>query len=299
MTATVEIYNMPKVTTLTLVSSGTGASQMNYPMNTTEISLLKGVTNDVYFFVKDVDRKPVTANAMANANISNVRIVITDPNATGNAALLLGSQLPPMAGDPSYLVPAPNIDAAKGCWMFTANSSLTYDWPISALNYSIICDRISGGPVMLYTDRNYNPKSNIYMLPGPFPGPSETIYVSNNAFVQQGMSIFSGPYPGAAQIGNLSGQHSMVANVAMFTGSISVQASLENQAPTEDTDWFEGNITSTTAGTITNPGTVTINVDQSDPVYISFQGNYMWVRFIVYNNVMGGGYFFNLDYRND
>jgi hypothetical protein len=75
MTATINVFNLPKVLTLTL-GGNTGASLMNYPVNRTDFTLVKGVTSEILFFVKDTDRHPVTANSLAALGITDMRMII-------------------------------------------------------------------------------------------------------------------------------------------------------------------------------------------------------------------------------
>ena len=265
---------------------------MNFPVNGTDFNLTKGVSNEVLFFVKTADRVPVTANAMTALGILDVRIIVKD---TRTDTLLLGTTSYPADGDVSVLSSNTAVDPAKGVWKLSLSASDIQDWPLGSLSYGIICDRSGGDQIMLYTDRNYGPYSGLKVLPGPFPQPAEAKTVLANDCITIGSSKYSGALIGAAQIGNLTGIHSVVANVASFTGSITIQGSLENSVPSNDSDWFLANVVSSTNGTIT-AGTVTFNTMANGPVYISTVGNYMWERVIV---MTATGTYHSFDYRAD
>jgi len=271
---------------------------MNYPVNRTDFKLTKGVTTEVMFFIKDVDRKPVTISQMSNTGVTALRVVITDEN-TGD--LLLGTQTPfdpnAVVDAKSILVPAPGITPDKGVWMLKLDKLDIVDWPLGMLRYSIIMDR-TDDQVMLYSDRGYGPYSQLQVLNGPFPAPREAETILPGDMVFLGPSRYSGAYRGAANVGNISGQHSIVAKLTGFKGSITLQGSLENSPSQNDADWFYANVTNSMSGTITN-GTVTFNSPTDGPVYIAAIGNYMWMRFIVHEAMDAAGTFNSIDYRAD
>jgi hypothetical protein len=250
------------------------------------------------------------SNSVSNSNVSSNSVTITN-TVTTTVTYITNT----ISYDPSVLIPAPGIDPAKGVWMLSLKASDIADWPIGYLRYGVVGDRLQGDQVMLYTDRNYGPYSDLEVLAGPFPQPPEATIITPEMCVQQGRSLYSGAFPGAAQVGNLSGQHGIVLQLTNFTGSISMQASLENEPPVNSSDWFEANITSSTAGiidSIGNPsppppwnnnngygGTITFSTETNGPIYVSAVGNYMWVRFIVYCVPASGGSWTQIDYRND
>ena len=302
MTATIEIYSFPKVVTLTL-GGNTGGSQMNYPINNTDFSLVKGVTNEILFFVKNVDRQPITANALANAGIIDLRIAITDME---NNQFFFGDQTAPIANavDHSVLTPYTLTDPSKGVWMLSVTASDINDWPLGYLKYSIVGDRTSGDQVMLYTDRQYGPYSNLKVLEGPYPMPPEAIIIEQSdminsaVFQSNATSIVSSAYPGSAAVGNISGYQSAVANISAFSGTILVEASLENQPSQNSSDWFMANVASVNNGVV-DGGLISFTQPTDGPIYFDFIGNYMSVRFTVTIPYLNGGTFYSLAYRNN
>lgn len=123
MTATIDVFMMPQVVTLTL-GGNTGASLMNYPVNRTDFNLTKGVTNEILFFVKDVDRHPVTADNLANLGITDIRIIITGPDEDkdGFDNLYLGSTTPPTVVTYTTTTATSTITYSNGT-IFTTNTT--------------------------------------------------------------------------------------------------------------------------------------------------------------------------------
>lgn len=298
MTASITVYNMPQVATLTL-GGDTGAYLMNYPVNRTDFKLTKGVTTEVHFFVKDVDRKPVTLAQMANTGITAVRITITDDNTD---TLLLGSQtVPAPSGDKSVLIPAPGIAPTKGVWMLKLESTDIADWPLGRLKYSVTLDR-TNDQVMLYTDRGYGPYGALEVLEGPFPFPPEVTTITPSDMTYNGPSLYTGAYAGAANVGNPSGLQSAVMHMSGFKGTFTLQASLENSPSAADSDWFPATIANktfieTTYGATIANSTISFNAPVDGPLHVQAQGNYMWMRFIVNEEMDTPNAFQSIDYR--
>jgi hypothetical protein len=245
------------------------------------------------------------ANAISNSNtVSNSGSdsnTITNSVTVTNSASTTTTYTTTVASiDPSLLIPAPGIDPAKGVWLLTLKATDIVDWPLGYLQYIVIGDRASGDQVMLYTDRAYGPYSGCEVIHGPFPRPVEAYSITPEDCINQGHSLYSGAYRGAAQVGNLSGIQSAVIQLTDFTGSFSVQASLENEAPVTDSDWAAANITTASNGTVVD-GTVNFVAPNAvtGPVFVQFEGNYMWVRFIVHTAMLSTGKWTGIDFRND
>jgi hypothetical protein len=245
----------------------------------------------------DVSNGTVTSNSNVTTN------AVTIINSVTNSVTYTNTTV--TSGGPSVLVPAPGINPAKGVWMLKLKATDIYDWPLGYMRYTIICDRVGGDQVVLYTDRGYGPYGLLRVLPGPFPAPREAVTITpadmiyiDNTTVMGPQYLQSGAYMGAAQVGNLTGLQGIVVHMEGFKGYISVEATLENQPSQTDSDWFAANITNTMAGTIAN-GTVTFDTPTNGPVYMSIEGNYTWVRFKVSNTIDTPNTFTSIDYRAD
>jgi hypothetical protein len=250
------------------------------------------------------------ANAQSNSNsISNT--VTSNSNVTTNSVTITNTVTTSVTYfsnvvtlDPSVLVPAPGIDPAKGVWMLRLKATDIVDWPLGFLRYSVIADRIGGDQVMLYTDRGYGPYSSLLVIDGPFPMPNEATNVTANSMVMLGQSLQSGAYAGPAQVRNLSGLSSVVYHMGGvgdgFTGSVTIQGSLDNSISQNDADWMPVEITDSTGQGTISGGTITFNTPPTLTDFnVTVRGNYMWLRFIVTEMTIGAKAFTSLDFRAD
>lgn len=245
MTATINVYNMPQVVTLTL-GGDTGATLMNYPVNRTDFKLTKGVTTEVLFFIKDVDRKSSTVDGTPKVVISDTR---------QNRVLLERNLVQRVIG-------------TQTLWVLSIAATDIVDWPLGFLRYSMVVDR-GADEVMLYSDRAYQGYSQCQVIEGPYPDPPEPITVTEADMTILSGELVSGAYPGAASVGNVSGLHGVVLNVTDFVGQFYVEGSLEAQPSTHESDWF------TAHGQYF--GQPTTGPIQFDDVI----GNYVWIRFVL------------------
>jgi hypothetical protein len=246
-------YRIPQVVFLTL--SATGASLMNHPVYRTDFKLFKNVTNEVDLFVKDQDRKPVSLVG------KTVTINVVDDRVN---KLVFSKQLA-------------IVDEYRGLARLTTTPPETSQWDTGFLSFTITFGREDGTDVLLYTDENYGAKSVIEVVDGPVPPPVPSTVIPFSAFLQvsQGFPLqtfnVSGPYAGPAQVGNDSAIQSVAVYTTNYYGQFWVQASLDNQSPTQDTEWFNVPIGATTD--------FFHFMNVSGVTYFSIRGNFMWVRF--------------------
>jgi hypothetical protein len=241
----VHIYDIPQVIT---VSTGSGAQNMNYPVNSTDIRLFKYVRNTIRIFVKDIDRKPVT---LSDPNIP--MIVVTDRR---NQKVLLNRSMD-------------TVDQAKGLYQIVIDPVDLDPIDIGYYNYFVLTDSADGTPSPLYTDRNRSPLGVIEVAEGPVPLPRPSIEIAADQFSISNTVAISGAYAGSATVGDLSGLHSVAFYLDNFQGNITVQGSLDAQPTSTDSYWFEVH-------------NYSFDDDTYSGVYPrSFEGNLVWVRFIV------------------
>jgi hypothetical protein len=244
----IHLYRIQQVVELTTAS--TGASLMNYPVNRTDFNLARHVDNEVEFWVKNIDRKPVPlGTARVTMHISEVK--------TGKVLLTR-----------DLIV----LDAAKGLVRLFVSGDETAIMPKGFLKYSIVMTRADGVQVMLYTDRDRKGVGHVEVIDGPLPDPIDAIPLSLSNFISLGhydgnTKLYSTALPGAAMVHNVSGQHSAVLHLKEFSGSVTVQGTLEVQPSAISSNWFDV-ITRTF-------------VDETSVLHMPFEGNLMHVRFVV------------------
>ena len=252
---TVLLYDRQRLVELTLRDSG-GVMTWNLPMNSNDFRIFKDVQNDVDFYVRNSDRKPVSMiGRTATINFFDQR-----------AERLLHQQDLIVTND------------AKGYCRLILSPDVTEDWLLQTYSYSIQVTNLDGSVHMLYTDIAESQRGFFELAQGPIfdPRPSfEVTYdnlfptnIGSNSQTFTSVRI-SSAFPGAAQRGNTSGLHTAVAFLDNFSGILKIQVSLEEASPT-DISWFDVEMGSYD--------------HQTSVESFTFEANAMWVRFWVVNN---------------
>ena len=243
----INMFDMPKVINLTLpVSYGSNPVLMNYPIDRTNFTLVRGVPNTIQVFVRDVDRH-IDAISLANAVLT---LNVVDTKAE---TVLLRRDL--------Y-----TVDATTALYGVTTQPSDTLDWPTGDLRYSIQVLRADGSSSLLWTDRNYSPYGVCTVIDGPLPGPAVPVTLNPTTFLISTGYSYSTALPGSASTGYPNGLQTFTFATTAYTGHVVVQASLLSQPSTTASDWFDvsaqdfSNVTGVTAVNVT--------------------GNFLWVRVV-------------------
>lgn len=260
--ASIILYRIPQV--VFLVLSGTGARLMNFPTYRTDFKLFKNVMNEVDLFVKDQDRKAV------NLLGKSLTLCVVD-NRIGR--LILKKQLA-------------IIDEFRGLARLTTTPAETAQWDTGFLSFTIIFGREDSSEVLLYTDENYGAKSYLEVVDGPIPPPvaSRELLYTDFLQVSSGYPLLtyhvSTAVAGPAQIGNITGVQGVAVYLTTYYGKFWIQASLENQPPTLDAEWFNVPI-----GGATDYFQFTNVTGVQD---FNIVGNFMWVRFRTLDDITLG-----------
>lgn len=245
MTASINIYKLPQVVNLTWAPT-VGDNLMNYSATRSDFKLLKGITNEVHFFIKNTDREATPLN------VGDVlEVVITDQKREHN--FLTKSVV--------------LVDAPKAIYKMTLTKEETQDWPLGTLSYSVLINRSGVDRIMLYNDRGYGAYSTIEVLSGPFAEPRTPLTVPLDEFLTVDFKLMSGAYAGGGATAIVNPAHSVNFYVTDFTGKVTLQASLDEQPGQDDSMWFEASSFETE--------------DYTGPIYVFSAGNYLWVRFVV------------------
>lgn len=239
----VTVYQLPTVVQLiqnVAVSVGT-------VINRTDFNLHKGVTNEIEFLIKTIDRKPV------NLDGKSFMIYIVE-QATDQ--LVIQADLL-------------NVIPERG----HARLSLS-DADVSGLNpgyYRFVVTEVRiDSQIAVYTDQNHSLRGFLEVFQGPLPATPPVYTIPGNEFSPEQwgnpMQTYnvSEALPGAAQRGNRSGTHTLAVYSQNFSGELTIQASLSDVSPTQSEDWFD---------------VLTQHIAEEDTVTgIPFVGNYQWVR---------------------
>jgi hypothetical protein len=213
----ISIFAVPQVVNL-VVPERTGPSEarMNYPINRTDFRLVAGVTNEIEFFIRDIDRRYAVVGG-------DIRVHIVDVEA--QKTLLFR--------------PLTLIDPNKSLYRLTISPEDITDWPAGYLRWSASVLRPDGTVTMLWTDRDYSPHGFLTMTEGPDPEPPAPAILIPALFTPVNGWTVSGAIPAAAALGDATGTHSLSVETDGFSGTIAVEGSLMAQPTATDEDWFE------------------------------------------------------------
>lgn len=245
------VYSIPQIIAVTYPASlaNGGKFMRNYPVNRTDFRVVRGTQNEINFYVRDVDRKPVPLQ-----NTETLTIKIVDPVTN---ELLLSRNLT-------------TIDSAKGIYLLTFLPSEMDLWPTSPLNWSMTYNRANNTSVLLWTDNAYTSHSTLTLFANPAPQSTNTnVLLSSDIMLLSDNNYYTSSLVGAAKFGYANGMQTFNIFMTGFTGNIRIDASLIDE-PLNDSsspDWFQIDLQTYTNYT----GNVVLNE----------QGSYLWMRTVI------------------
>lgn len=245
MTATISVYKLPQVVNLTLAPTA-GAILMNYSATRSDYRVVKGITTEIHFFIKNIDREPVGLE-----DGETLEIVITDLKRTRTViakTLVL-------------------VDAVRSIWKLTLTKDEVADWPIAHLSYSLVLNR-PDDTVMLYLDRGYQGYSELEVQAGPFPEPRQPDEFIPAEFVERDGHRYSGAIRASVDLTFPQTAFTTAFYSSEFRGRVVIQATLDEQPDAEDEMWFEDSA-------------MEIAEDNSGVIAMTAIGAYTWLRFVI------------------
>lgn len=177
-----------------------------FPVSQPDISLVRGVFNEVLFQVRNIDVKPVR---LLDTDVLTINIV----DDSSDTMLM---QRPLTVADP-----------VMGVYQFVAQPSEMDTWPPGPFSWSIMKNAS-----MLWTDLTYTPTGLLTVIEGPIPGPGPTTTVlgwSDFTLADDGW-YYSAALPGARQDGYVNGMHTATVNMAAAVGTVRMDGMMT-------TDW--------------------------------------------------------------
>jgi len=213
---------------ISLMESATATPNWNLPMNRSDFKIQRDVWNEVEFVVRNTDRKPISLVD------KYARILIQDLE---SQAVLLQQDLTA-------------VDEAKGVVKLSLMPHITTGWPTGFLAYSVTLVNPDGTEKSLMMDHDQRSMGYLELVEGmapPFPKSIEvTSFTPIDTQYGQKKQFITGALQGASQSGCINTLHTVAIYADHFTGRVWVEASLENQAPTQDSEWFKISLTSAT-----------------------------------------------------
>ena len=247
------LYQIRRRIHLTLHETG-GSRNWNLPMNPCDFVIFNAVHNELEFWIKNTDRKPIDMTGRS------ATMILYD-HRTQQRLLDL---------------PLTLVDGPAGRVRMTLTPDAIADWELQSYSYQVSVTNADGREFLLYVDQNQLQRGFFEIKQGPEVLPRDSVKILWNSLTpieeeeNQQPTIYytSGAFPGSIQFKNTSGLHSVVAQLENFTGRLVIQGSVEISPPT-DIDWFQIE-------------THTYNRQTSTEAY-SFQANLNWIRFKIFN----------------
>lgn len=202
----VTLYNTPVVINMT---TQTHSSMQNFPLNRTDFQVARNVTTEVLVLVRDVDRKPAVPGSLT--------MTVVDPRERRIVMSL----------------PVVLVDADQGLFKAVFRAADTVPLATGSLTYTVTVTRPDDTSVLLYTDRAYGTGGYLTVVEGPLPRPIEPSTITPDIMVADGPTHTSGAFPAA-----ITGINTAALHLVGFTGTIRIEASLEDQPSQTTTDWF-------------------------------------------------------------
>ena len=261
------IYSVPQIVQLTYPAATAfgGIFMENYPLNRTDFRLVRGIQNEINFYVRDVDRKPIGLGSSETLTIN-----ILDPDTD---TLLMTRNLA-------------TIDSSQGIYLLTILPAEMDAWPSAPVRWSMSYNRANGTTVLLWTDRVYSPYSTCTITEGPIPGPASTVTFLWSGFTLMGDgNYYSQALVGSAAQGFSGGMQTFLITMTAFVGSVRIDASLVAAPVNTDlsTDWFQVDLQTFP---VANTGNIVLNE----------LGSYLWMRVVVIPGT--GGIINQVEYKS-
>jgi len=246
----------------TIVANEAGFVTEYKPVYQRHIQVYKGIDNILEFKLLNVDQKPIdlaikgyTPKFQAFDESKNL---VIEHNGT--------------------LVPGDDSAATRGLFTVTITDNDLLGIKQQYLSYNIYLEDANNNPVITYTDTHFGNNGIIYVSSEAFPGPRATYSIST--FVED--DVLSGdPDDSVWRSDTLSAEpgingnealHTAVVYTSGYVGSLIVQATLDNQ------------ITSNNTNNWTDVATLSFTGNENEPTPVNFNGVYSHLRFIATDN---------------
>ena len=252
-----------------LVQSDRGAPNRNMNPNDVDFKLYKGVTNEMDFLIRNLDRKPIL--------LTGKKLIITIINHYNNEVVIQKTiQIrDPYKGQATARITPDELD----------------DLDVGYYRYTILMVNEDGWETLLYTDMDQKARGYFELRDGVLPPPRLPRVLLGEEFVSSMISVTPATtvYVSSAVPGNvlLNLTHSLMTYAVYLEnwyGKLTVQASLEATAPDSYESW------------IVLHEKEYVNFTGID--WNNIEGNYTWIRFVYENDIANEGKFVKVLFKN-
>lgn len=250
---TFTLYQIRRRIHLTLHETG-GSRNWNLPMNPPDFVIFRTVHNEMEFWIKNTDRKPI------DMTDRSAKIIMYDHRTQTKLIEL----------------PLTLVDGPAGRVLLSMTPDMIDQWKLQIFSYQVSVTNEDGRDFLLYVDRNLSQRGFFQVRQGPEVIPREPVRIEWEDLApvevlenqQQVVYYVSGAKPGSIQFKNFNGLHTVVFNLENFTGRIIIQGTVESSPPDEQ-DWYD---------------IEELSYDHETSVQsLIFEANLNWVRFRIFN----------------
>lgn len=246
MTA-INIYKLPQVVTVFRLDKAAGDHMItSFHHTRTDFKLFRGVRNEIDFFIRNYDRKPVSV-----ADPDTVVLTLSDRR----NRRVVGA------------FPLTALDAAKGHYQLVIDATAAEALDMRWLAYAVTLNTAAGRH-MLFVDRDHGVSGTIEVVDGPEPAAREPQTLRWDEFLKRDAYYYAGTLEGPALTAS-AGTNTVTFAVADFVGEVTIEATQQPMSPMHDGDWEM--VQSQSFG-----------ASRNEPVVLTFNSTlYTWVRFRV------------------
>ena len=230
-----------------LVSNEAGFVVEYRPVYTRNLKVYRNIDNTIQFKLLNADQKSVSLAGYS------VWVVLFDENQT----MVLEKECT-VTDDYSTASPL------KGTFQVTITDNELRDVKQQYLHYNVYLKDLNNNTSLTYSNRNFETSGIMYINAGAYPGPRATTEVTN-FFAESNYWVGSSDNEDAIALSEYSTLHTAAVYSSGYTGTVIVQATLDNQLSNAN-NWSDVN-------TLTFVGT------ETEPVPVNFNGIYSYVRF--------------------
>lgn len=233
---------------ITIVANEAGFITEYRPVYQRQLQVYKGIDNVLEFRALNADQKPI------DISLYTPKFLAFDENNN----LIIEHDGVAVTGDDSA--------ATRGLFTVTVAENDLLNVKQQYLKYNIYFVNSNNDKVLTYTDSHFGNDAVIYVNAQTFPGPAATYNITQFSQVSYDSDEWvSESISAQPAINGNEALHTAAVYSSGFTGTVDVQATLDNQI-TDFTDWA-------TVASVTLDGT------ETTPVAVNFNGVYSYLRF--------------------
>ena len=228
----------------TIIANDAGFITEYRPVYQRHIKVYKGIDNVLQFKILNHDQKPVDITA------KTPKFVVFDQNKS-------------MVIERDATVTDDGSTTTRGNCKVTVTENDLLNLDTQFLSYNIYLVDSDNEKTLTYTDTHFGADGVLHLEDTAFPGPVKTTEVTT--FTEDNSVWYSESVDAQPAINGNEALHTAAVYTSSYTGTVTIQGTLENQV-VGSTNWFD-------------IATITFTGSETEPVAQNFNGVYSHVRF--------------------